>query len=103
MNSVYFTIKDRKSLKTLRLEYGQLGLKFMLRLYEGEINGHGETERLPIKEIYKGQQELLKRVRDLKKELLSHEWTSKDSPTVSQTSFLRSDEQDGQVGLKFEK
>jgi hypothetical protein len=34
-NSLYYTLKDRKSLKTLRLEYGQLGLKFVLSLSKG--------------------------------------------------------------------
>jgi hypothetical protein len=30
MNFLYFTLPDRKSIKTLRLEYGQLVLKFVL-------------------------------------------------------------------------
>jgi hypothetical protein len=41
MNSLYFTLKDRKSLKTLRIEYGLLGLKFVLRMFEGQIDRRG--------------------------------------------------------------
>ena len=50
MNSLYYTLRDRKSLKTLRIEYGQLGLKFFLRMFEGQIDRRGEQENLP-KEI----------------------------------------------------
>ena len=36
MNSLYYTLLGRKTLtKTLRIEYGQLGLKFVLRMIEG--------------------------------------------------------------------
>ena len=41
MNSLYYTLKDRKSLKTLRIEYGQLGLKFVMRMFEGQIDRRG--------------------------------------------------------------
>ena len=42
MNSLYYTLKDRKSLKTLRIEYGQLGLKFVLRMFDGQVDRRGE-------------------------------------------------------------
>ena len=49
MNSLYYTLKDRKSLKTLRIEYGQLGLKFVLRMFDGQIDRSGERPRvLPL-------------------------------------------------------
>ena len=44
MNSLYYTLKDRKSLKTLRIEYGQLGLRFVMRMFEGQIDRRGEWE-----------------------------------------------------------
>ena len=46
MNFLYFTLKDRKSLKSLRLEYGQLGLKFVLRMFEGQIDRRGGGENI---------------------------------------------------------
>ena len=50
MNSLYYTLKDRKSLKkTLRIEYGQLGLKFVMRMFEGQIDRRGGRPRdLPL-------------------------------------------------------
>ena len=47
MNSLYYTLNDRKSIKTLRLEYGQLGLKFVLRMFDGQIDRRGDREGLP--------------------------------------------------------
>jgi hypothetical protein len=41
-NSLYYTLKDRKFRKTLPIEYGQLGLKFILRMFEGQIDRRGE-------------------------------------------------------------
>ena len=62
MNSLYFTLKDRKSLKTLRLEYGQLGLKFVLRMFEGQIDRRGDREDLPKEILFEGEQEMLKQI-----------------------------------------
>ena len=42
MNSLYYTLKDRKSLKPLRIEYGQLGLKFVLRMFDGQVDRREE-------------------------------------------------------------
>ena len=69
MNFLYFTLKDRKSLKSLRLEYGQLGLKSVLRMFEGQIDRRGERENLPKEILFEGEQELLKKIHHIKKEL----------------------------------
>ena len=69
---------------------------------EGEINGHGEKEGLPTEYQYEFEQEMLKHVHDLKNEIREKGWWERDTPEVSQTSFLRSDESDGQLGFKFE-
>ena len=65
-------------------------------MYEGEINGHGEKERLPEEFQYEFEQEMLKHIHDLKnfKRVLSSE--------VHQPSFLRGDESDAHLGFKFE-
>ena len=39
---------------------------------------------------------------ELRNELRSNGWSQRESPQVQQTSFLRSDESDGQLGFKFE-
>ena len=67
MNSLYYTLKDRKFIKTLRIEYGQLGLKFVLRMFEGQIDRRGERENLPKEILFEGEKELLKQIHEIKK------------------------------------
>ena len=77
-------------------------MKYIIQIYEVVINGHGEKEGLPTEYQYEFEQEMLKHVHDLKNEIREKGWWEKDTPEVSQTSFLRSDESDGQLGFKFE-
>jgi len=44
-------------------------MKYIIQVYEGEINGHGEKEGLPNEYRYEFAQEMLKHVHDLRKEL----------------------------------
>jgi hypothetical protein len=48
----FFTHQHRRSTKTLRLHYGLEGMKYIIQMYEGEINGHGEKEGLPTEYQY---------------------------------------------------
>ena len=41
-------------------------MKFIIQIYEGEINRHGEKEGLPTEYQYEFEQEMLKHVNDLK-------------------------------------
>ena len=102
MKQLFFTTQNRRSLKTLRLHYGLEGMKYIIQMYEGEVNGHGEKEGLPTEYQYEFEQEMLKQVHELRNELREKGWFQRDTPEVSQTSFLRSDESDGQLGFKFE-
>ena len=102
MNTLFFTHQHRRSTKTLRLHYGLEGMKYIIQIYEGEINGHGEKERLPEEFQYEFEQEMLKHVHDLMKDLREKGGWERETPEVSQTSFLRSDESDAQLGFKFE-
>ena len=47
MNSLFFSIQHSRSLHTLRIHYGIEGMKYIVQIYEGEVNGHGEREGLP--------------------------------------------------------
>ncbi len=47
MNTIFFTQQHRRSTKTLELIYGLERMKCIIQVYEGDINGHGEEERLP--------------------------------------------------------
>ena len=44
-------------------------MKYIIQIYEGEINGHGEKERLPEEFQYEFEQEMLKQVHELRNEL----------------------------------
>jgi len=52
MNQLFFILQHRRSTKTLRLNYGLEGMKYIIQIYEGEINGHGEKEGLPTEYRY---------------------------------------------------
>ena len=41
-------------------------MKYIIQVYEGEINGHGEKEGLPTEYQYEFKQEMLKHIHDLK-------------------------------------
>ena len=51
---------------------------------------------------YEFDQEMLKHVHDLKKDLREKGWWEREAPEVSQTSFLRSENSDAELGFKFE-
>ena len=82
--------------------YGIEGMKYIVQIYEGEVNGHGERESLPTEYQYEFEQEMLKHIHKLKQELSEKGWSQKESPEVFQTSFLRSEESDAQLGFQFE-
>ena len=82
--------------------YGNEGMKYIVQIYEGEVNGHGEREGLPTEYQYEFEQEMLKHIHKLKQELSEKGWSQKESPEVFQTSFLRSEESDAQLGFQFE-
>ena len=103
MNTFFFTHQHRRSTKTLRINYGLEGMKYIIQIYEGEINVHGEKERLPEEFQYEFEQEMLKHIHELKNELREKGWIQRDlPPEVHQPSFLSSDESDAQLGFKFE-
>ena len=77
-------------------------MKYIIQIYEGEIDGHGEKEGLPTKYQYEFEQEMLKHFHDLKNEIREKGWFQRDPPEVSQTSFLRGENSDAELGFKFE-
>ena len=76
-------------------------MKYIIQVYEGEINGHAKKEGLPTEYQYEFEQEMLKHVHDLKKDLRDKGWWERESPEVSQTSFLRSENQMLNWGLSL--
>ena len=102
MNTLFFNHQHQRSTKTHRLHYGLEGMKYIIQVYQGEINGHGEKEGLPNEYQYEFEQEMLKHVHDLKNDLRGKVWWERETREVSQTSFLRSENSDAELGFKFE-
>ena len=108
MNELYFVKRERKSLRTLRLEFGECKDKYFLKLIDGEINVKGKSEFSPIESVYDDGQEMLKKVWETRKKLSEERWilkTEEESPTTTQTSFITLKTLgmiDGEVSLKYD-
>ena len=68
---------------------GLEGMKYIIQIYEGEINGHGEKERLPEEFQYEFEQEMLKHIHELKNELREKEWTQRKRMDSEKRNGLR--------------
>ena len=101
MNTLYFTSPYRQSLRTIRLEYGQVKKVFILRTYDGEINGRRTAEDSPKEEVFEDEQEMLKRVYETKKGLMEGRWVVQNKESISQPSFLKTEIIDGAISFEF--
>jgi len=75
---------------------------FILRTFEGEINGRGETESPPSEEVFEDEQELLKKLYETKSGLLESRWIVQNKQSISQPSFISTNVMDGEVSVEFE-
>ena len=101
MKELYFTLPYRRSKKTVRLEYGQVKKKFIVRTYNGEINVRGTSEDSPKEEVFEGEQEMLKGVHEIKKGLMESRGVIPDKESISQPSFLKTEIIDGAISFEF--
>jgi len=101
MKELYFTLPYRKSKKNVRLEYGQVKNKFMVRTFDGETIGRRTSEDSPKEEVFDGEQEMLKRVYEIKKGLIESRWVIQDKESISQPSFLKTEIIDGAISFEF--
>ena len=103
MKELYFTSPYRRSLHTIRLEYGQVRKKFVLFLgtFEGNIIGRRVSEGSPKEEVFDDEKELLKIVYETKKGLLEGRWIVKNKQSISQPSFLKTEIVDGKISFEF--
>ena len=101
MKELYFTLPYRRSTKTVRLEYGQVKKKFIVRTYDGEINGRRTAEDSPKEEVFEDEQEMLKRVYETKKGLMEGRWVVQNKESISQPSFLKTEIIDGAISFEF--
>ena len=102
MRELYFTSPYRRSLRTVRLEYGQVKKVFILRTYEGGINGRGTSESSPKEEVFEDEQELLKKVYETNSGLLEGRWIVQNKESISQPSFISTNVMDGEVSVEFD-
>ena len=105
MKELYYIRPYRRSLRTLRLEFGKVKNKFLLRLIDGEINSRGKSEFSPIEEVFNEEQEMLKNVWELRKQLSEEKWklqNKEESPKIKQPSFISSKTMNGDLSIKFD-
>ena len=108
MNELYFTKTNRKTNQVVRLEYGQLGEKYVLKTFEGEENPNGlflHKSIFPREEVFEDDQVMLKEVWELRKRLSEDRWTletKEDSPTTQQTSFITLKTIDGDLSMEYD-
>ena len=102
MKELYFTSPYRRSTRTVRLEYGQVKKVFILRTYDGEMNGRGTSEGSPKEEVFDDEQELLKKVYETKSGLLQGRWIVQNKQSISQPSFISTNVIDGEVSVEFD-
>ena len=101
MKELYFTLPYRRSTRTVRLEYGQIKKKFIVRTFDGEINGKRTSEGSPKEEVFEGEQEMLKKVYEIKKGLMESRWVIQNKESISQPSFLKTEIVDGAISFEF--
>jgi len=101
MKEHYFTLPDRRSKKTVRLEYEQVKKKYIVRTFDGKIIGRRTSEDSPKEEVFDNEQEMLKRVYEIKKGLMESRWVIQDKESISQPSFLKTEIIDGAISFEF--
>ena len=101
MKELYFTLPFRRCKKTVRLEYGQVKKKFIVRTFDGEINGKRMSEDSPKEEVFADEQEMLKKVFEIKKGLMESRWVIQDKESIYQPSFLKTEIIDGAISFEF--
>ena len=89
----------------MRLEFGEINNKFLLKSIEGEINGKGTSEFSPREEVFDNDQVMLKEVWETRKRLSEDRWTletKEESLTTQQTSFITLKTMNGDLSLEYE-
>ena len=101
MKELCFTLPYRRSKKTVRLEYGQVKKKFIVRTFDGEIICRRTSEDSPKEEVFDDEQEMLRRVYEIKKGLMESRWVIQDKASIFQPSFLKTNIIDGSISFEF--
>jgi len=104
MNELYFTYRNRKTTRVIRLEFGQVDKEYFLKTYEGVQNQNGLfmfNFSAPREEFFEHEQEMLKKVSETKKGLMECRWVIQKKESSSQPSFIETKIIDGEISVKF--
>ena len=71
-------------------------------MFKTSILSRKDKENLPKEFLFDGEQELLKRIHEIKNELKESEWSENEPPKVTQPSFLRTDLGEDEVSYRFD-
>ena len=66
-------------------------MKYIIQVYDGEINGHGERECLPTEYQYEFEKEMLKHIHNLKKDLRDKGWWERENQMQNSDLSLRNE------------
>ena len=101
MKELYFSLPYRSSVRTVRIEYGLIKKTFIVRTFDGEINDRRHSEDSPKEEVFDDEQEMLKKVYEIKKGLLESRWVIQNKDSISQPSFFKTEIIDGAISFEF--
>jgi len=101
VKELYFTLPYRGSKNIVRLEYGQVKEKFIIIIFDGGKNSKRTSEDSSEEEVFDDEQEMLKRVYEIKKRLMESRWVIQDKKSISHPSFLKTEIIDGTISFEF--
>ena len=101
MKEVYFTLQSRRSIPTFRIEYGQEEKNFIVRIFDSEVNSRSTYEYCRKEEVFEDEQEMLKKVNEIKKRLSESNWIMQNRDSIPKHSFLRTGTVDGTISFEF--
>ena len=87
MKELFCTSPYKIRLHTIRLEYGKIGEKFILKIFEGEINFKGDFEEKPVEAIFEEEEEMLMYLSSIISFLINGGWKLREKTDVLIKSF----------------
>jgi len=87
MKELFYTSPYKIRLHTIRIEYGEIGEKFVLKVFEGEINFKGDFEEKPIDAIFEEEEEMLMHLSSINSVLINGGWKLREKTDVLIKSF----------------
>ncbi len=101
MKEVYFTLPSKRSVPTIRIEYGQVKKNFIVRTFNGGINNKSTSYDSQKEDVFENEDEMLKKVNEIKKELLESRWVLKNRDPIPKYSFLNTGIVNGTISFEF--